>query len=82
MKQVQDLIDTLTLNVQQVLNRVDIVLIPFEFETFVATDQFENRLSLLGRLKHIPVQQVVDFLVVELEEGDIDGDAAVLRILR
>ena len=36
---------------------------------------------MLGRLEHLPVQQVVDFLVVQLEEGDINGDAAIARIL-
>ena len=66
MEQMQNLVDTFTLNRHDILNSVDIILIPFEFETLFTSHQLEVHLTLLLRLKHLRVEQVIDFFIIQL----------------
>ena len=73
----EHLVDAFALDCHQVLHRVDIVLVPLELEAFLPAHQLEAHLALLLRLEHLLVQQVVNFFVIELHEGDIDRYSTV-----
>ena len=78
----QDLVNALALYVKQVLNGIHIVLIPLEPESILLVPHHvEYHLALLLRLEHISVQQIVNFLVIELKEGDIDGQTSITSSL-
>mmetsp|Transcript_37640 Transcript_37640/g.45805 ORF Transcript_37640/g.45805 Transcript_37640/m.45805 type:complete len:265 (+) Transcript_37640:1870-2664(+) len=82
MEKMKNLVDTLTLYVEQVFYRVYIILVPFELQTVLATQHVEDHLALLLWLEHIPVEQIIDFLVVKLQEGDVDSKAPIAHSLR
>ena len=77
MEQVEHLVDAFALDRHQVLHSVHVVLVPLELEAFLPSHQLEAHLALLLRLKHLLVQQVVNFFVIELHEGDIDRYSTV-----
>ena len=77
-KQMQDLINALALYVEEILHRVNIILIPLKFEAIVSISQhFEHHLALLLRLEHVSVQEIVNLLVVKLKERNINSQAAI-----
>ena len=78
----EHLVDTFALDRHQVLYRVDVVLVPLEFEAFLPAHQLEAHLASFLRLEHLLVQQVVNFLIIELHEGDINRYSAVRAQLR
>ena len=81
-EKMQDLVNALALYVKQVLNGIHIILIPLEPESvLLVPHHVEDHLALLLRLEHISVQQIVNFLVIKLKEGDIDGQASITSSL-
>ena len=64
----KDLIDALTLDVEQVFYSVYIVLVPFQFQAFFTTHHVEDHLACLSRLEHVTIEQVINLLVVELHK--------------
>ena len=71
-KQVQYFVNTVTLNIEQIFDCVDIVLVPFQLEPF-ATSHVQLNFAFLLRFKHVAIEQIIDLFVVELQEGDVDS---------
>ena len=71
MEQVKNFIDALTFDIQQIFHGVNVILIPLELQSLVPSHHIENHLALLLWFEHVSVEQVIDFFVVKLQEGDI-----------
>ena len=86
MEEVKNFIYALALDIQQILDRVDVVLVPLEFQSFFPSIESKAHgalgLSSFDWLEHLSVKQVIDFFVVELQEGNLNRHPAVVRSFR
>lgn len=76
MEQVHDLLKLVAFICEQIFNRVNIIVVPFQFESWRLRDvTAEGRLVFLTS-ENGSIEQVIYLLVVYLHEGDIDSDFA------
>lgn len=80
MEEIKDLLVSSHFNINQVLDLVNIVLVPFKSEAFywVGSSHLIEDHGVFLPFEHLGVQKVVDLLIVQLEERDVDRNSAFM----